>query len=156
MVQTMWLQRFKRSNWDVALMRLALVVIFAAFGYAKWFDYEAQGLVPLIGNSPLLAWMHDVFGIRGASYALGAAEWSFGLLLLAGFWSRRLGLLGAVGSTLTYLTTLTLIFSTPGAWEASAGGFPAMGGATSFLLKDLVLLAGSILLLKADLPDDMS
>jgi uncharacterized membrane protein YkgB len=155
MVQTMWLQRFKRSNGDVAFMRLALVVIFAAFGYAKWFDYEAQGLVPLIGNSPLLAWMHDVFGIRGASYALGVAEWSFGLLLLAGFWSRRLGLLGAVGSTLTYLTTLTLIFSTPGAWEASAGGFPAMGGATSFLLKDLVLLAGSILLLKADLPDDI-
>lgn len=155
MVQTMWLQRFKRSNWDVAFMRLALVVIFAVFGYAKWFDYEAQGLVPLIGNSPLLAWMHDVFGIRGASYALGVAEWSVGLLLLAGFWSRRLGLLGAVGSTLTYLTTLTLIFSTPGAWEASAGGFPAMGGATSFLLKDLVLLAGSILLLKADLPDDM-
>ncbi|MNL65530.1 Inner membrane protein YkgB [compost metagenome] len=96
-----------------------------------------------------------MFGIRGASYALGVAEWSFGLLLLAGFWSRRLGLLGAVGSTLTYLTTLTLIFSTPGAWEASAGGFPAMGGATSFLLKDLVLLAGSILLLKADLPDDI-
>ena len=76
----------QRSNGDVIFMRAALVVIFAAFGYAKWFDYEAQGLVPLIGNSPLLSWMHQAFGIRGASYALGVAEWSFGLLLLAG-WS---------------------------------------------------------------------
>ncbi|MCS1372854.1 YkgB family protein [Serratia marcescens] len=156
MMLATWLRRFQRSNGDVIFMRVALVVIFAAFGYAKWFDYEAQGLVPLIGNSPLLSWMHQAFGIRGASYALGVAEWSFGLLLLAGFWSRRLGLLGAIGSTVTYLTTLTLIFSTPGAWEPSAGGFPAMAGATSFLIKDLVLLAGSLVLLKADLPAEQA
>ena len=147
-----WLRRFQRSNGDVIFMRAALVVIFAAFGYAKWFDYEAQGLVPLIGNSPLLSWMHQAFGIRGASYALGVAEWSFGLLLLAGFWSRRLGLLGAIGSTVTYLTTLTLIFPRRGL-RPSAGGFPpwpappqsGSGVAGRFLV-----------LLKADLPAEQA
>ena len=59
--------------------------------------------------------------------------------------------LAAAASCVTYLTTLTLIFTTPNNWEASAGGFPAMGGATSFLIKDAVLLAGSVLLLKSDL-----
>ena len=150
-----WLRRFQRSNGDVIFMRAALVVIFAAFGYAKWFDYEAQGLVPLIGNSPLLSWMHQAFGIRGASYALGVAEWSFGLLLLAGFWSRRLGLLGAIGSTVTYLTTLTLIFSTPGPGSLPPAVFRPWPAPPAFN-QDLVLLAGSLVLLKADLPAEQA
>ncbi|MNF90583.1 hypothetical protein D3C84_731530 [compost metagenome] len=58
---------------------------------------------------------------------------------------------GAIGSAITYLTTLTLILSTPGGWESSAGGFPAMGSSTSFLIKDAVLLAASVVLLKHDL-----
>ncbi|MEX0633110.1 YkgB family protein [Serratia ureilytica] len=97
-------------------MRAALVVIFAAFGYAKWFDYEAQGLVPLIGLAQPAAEL-DASGVRHPRRQLcaGRRRVGFGLLLLAGFWSRRLGLLGAIGSTVTYLTTLTLIFFPPGA-----------------------------------------
>lgn len=97
--------------------------------------------------------MHSIFGINGASYVLGTAEWTFGLLIFLWFWSRKIGALGAFGSCVTFLTTITLIFSTPGAWEASAGGFPAIGGATGFLMKDIVLLAGSLVLLKDSLKD---
>ncbi|MBJ2247490.1 DUF417 family protein [Pseudomonas haemolytica] len=32
-------------------------------------DYEAQGLIPLISNSPLLSWMHGVFGTQGTGLA---------------------------------------------------------------------------------------
>ena len=39
----------------------------------------------------------------------------------------------------------------PGGWAASAGGFPAMTGEIPFLMKDVVLLAVSIYLLKQDL-----
>ncbi|MFJ4375617.1 YkgB family protein [Pseudomonas japonica] len=142
------MNRILDSQADIALLRWALVLIFALFGYAKWFDYEAQALIPLLDNSPLLFWMHGLFGIQGASYALGVAEWSIGLGLALGAWWPRIGAAAAAASALTYLVTLTLVFSTPGAWEASAGGFPAMGGATSFLIKDLVLLAASVTLLK--------
>jgi uncharacterized membrane protein YkgB len=38
----------------------------------------------------------------------------------------------------------------PDAWDAGAGGFPAMTANTAFLLKDLVLLTVSIYLLKQD------
>lgn len=140
--------RFLCQPFEVEFMRWALVFIFLMFGYTKWFDYEAQALIPLISNSPLLSWMYGVFGTQGASYALGAAEWAIGLGLAIGAWSPRIGLIAAAGSFLTYLTTASLLFTTPGGWEASAGGFPAMGGATSFLIKDLVLMAGSLVLFK--------
>jgi hypothetical protein len=41
------------------------------FGYQKWFEYEAQGLIPFISNGPLTFWMYPVFGLHGASYFLG-------------------------------------------------------------------------------------
>ncbi|MEE1924182.1 DUF417 family protein [Pseudomonas sp. 148P] len=145
------LKQLLTSDLEVRIMRWVLVLIFAIFGYSKWFPYEAQGLLPLIGNSPLLSWMHQLFGIQGASYALGVAEWAIALGLAIGAWLPRVSVVAAAASCLTYLTTLTLIFSSPNAWEASAGGFPAMGGSTSFLIKDAVLLAGSILLLKSGL-----
>lgn len=135
-------------------LRWSLILIFLFFGYSKWFEYEAQALIPIISNSPILGWMHTVFGISGASYALGIAEWGIAALLIAGAQWNFLAKLGALGSVLTFATTVTLIFSTPGAWEASAGGFPAMGEATSFLLKDVVLLAASLMLLKAAFSDD--
>lgn len=140
--------RLLRQSFEVEFMRWVLVLIFLMFGYTKWFDYEAQALIPLISNSPLLSWMYAAFGTQGASYALGVAEWTIGLGLAIGAWSPRIALIAAAASSLTYLTTASLLLTTAGGWEASAGGFPAMGGATSFLIKDLVLMAGSLVLLK--------
>ncbi len=145
------LKQLLASDLDVRIMRWVLVLIFALFGYSKWFPYEAQALLPLIGNSPLLSWMYQVFGIQGASHALGVAEWTIALGLTLGAWLPRVSVVAAAASCLTYLTTLTLILTSPNAWQASAGGFPAMGGSTSFLIKDAVLLAGSIMLLKSSL-----
>jgi uncharacterized membrane protein YkgB len=68
-----------------------MVIIFFFFGYQKWFTYEAQVLIPYISNGPLIFWMYPVFGIRGASWFLGVAEWSFGALLFLGFWGQATG-----------------------------------------------------------------
>jgi uncharacterized membrane protein YkgB len=92
-----------------------------------------------------------VFGIRGASWFLGVSEWLFGALLFRGFWDKRLGVLGALGSTVTFILTVTIIPFMPNGWAASAGGFPAMTGNVPFLMKDVVLLAVSIYLLKQDI-----
>jgi uncharacterized membrane protein YkgB len=67
-------------------------------------------------------------GIKGASWFLGVSEWLFGALLFAGFWNKRLGILGAHGSCASFVTTITIIPFMPGGWTASAGGFPAMTG----------------------------
>ena len=135
---------------DYHLIRASMVIIFLFFGYQKWFDYEAQVLIPYISNGPLISWLYPVFGIRGASWFLGVSEWTFGALLLAGFWDNRAGVLGALGSVATFVGTVTIIPFMPNGWAPSAGGFPAMAGNIPFLMKDVVLLAVSIYLLKED------
>jgi len=140
-----------REDLDYHLVRASMVIIFLFFGYQKWFEYEAQVLIPYISNGPLIFWMYPVFGIRGASWFLGVAEWSFGALLFLGFWDKRLGILGAAGSTVTFVMTVTIIPFMPNGWAESAGGFPAMTGNVPFLMKDVVLLAASLYLLKQDL-----
>ena len=135
---------------DYHLIRASMVVLFLFFGYQKWFEYEAQALIPYISNGPLISWMYPVFGIRGASWLLGVSEWSFALLLFLGFWHKRLGVLGALGSCASFIGTVTIIPFMPDGWAASAGGFPAMAGNVAFLMKDVVLFAVSVYLLKQD------
>jgi len=139
-----------KNDIDYHLLRASMVIIFMFFGYQKWFEYEAQALLPYIGHGPLLFWMYPVFGIRGATYSLGVAEWTFGALLLAGFWNKKLGILGALGSCFTFIATSTIIPFMPDGWAASAGGFPAMTEKVAFLMKDLVLFAVSVYLLRQD------
>src|SRR5713101_9974431 len=139
-----------KNDLDYHMIRASMVIIFLFFGYQKWFQYEAQALIPYIGNGPLISWMYPVFGIRGATYFLGVAEWLFGGLLFLGFWNKKLGILGALGSCFSFVSTITIIPFIPNGWAASAGGFPAMTETVAFLLKDLVLLAVSVYLLRQD------
>src|SRR5262245_60497880 len=139
-----------KRDFDYHLIRASMVVIFAFFGYQKWFEYEAQALIPYINHGPLIFWMYSVFGLRGATWFLGVAEWGFGALLFAGFWNKKLGILGALGSCFSFIATITIIPFIPNGWATSAGGFPAMTGTVAFLLKDLVLLAVSAYLLRQD------
>lgn len=143
--------RLFKNNVDYHLLRATMVIIFLFFGYQKWFQYEADALIPYISHGPLIFWMYPVFGTRGATYFLGAAEWLFGALLLAGFWNKKLGILGALGSCFSFIATSSIIPFMPDGWAASAGGFPAMTERVAFLMKDLVLLAVSFYLLRQDL-----
>ena len=58
--------RLFRGDLDYHLVRASMVLVFLLFGYQKWFEYEAQTLIPFIKNGPLISWMYPVFGIRGA------------------------------------------------------------------------------------------
>ena len=136
---------------DYHLMRVAMVIIFFFFGYQKWWAYEVDRLVPYISNGPLIFWLYPALGMRGATWFLGVSEWTFGTLLLLGFWNKKLGILGALGSTATFVSTVTIIPFMPEGWDAAAGGFPAMTGNVPFLMKDVVLLAVSVYLLRQDL-----
>jgi len=140
-----------RGDFDYHATRVAMIIVFFVFSCQKWFDYEAHALIPFISNGPLIFWLYPVFGVRGAAYFLGSAELLFGLLLLLGFWNRRLAVLGSLGSCATYVATVTIIPFFPDAWAAPAGGFPAATLPFLFLMKDVVLLAASIYLLKRDL-----
>jgi uncharacterized membrane protein YkgB len=138
-----------KEDLDYNLLRASMVIIFFFFGYTKWHEYAAQILMPFISNGPLTSWMYPAFGIRGATRFLGGSEWVICALLFSGFWDKRLGILGALGSSVTFITTITIIPFMPNGWDPVAG-FPAMAGNVAFLMKDVVLLAVSIYLLKQD------
>jgi uncharacterized membrane protein YkgB len=150
LVEKLARSRLFKSDFDYHLVRASMVLIFVLFGYQKWFDYEAQALIPFISNGPLISWMYWVFDIRQASWFLGASEWLFAALLFWGFWNKKAGILGALGCAFSMIGTVTIIPFMPDGWAASAGGFPAMQGNVAFLMKDVVLLAVSFYLLKQD------
>src|SRR5580692_3660836 len=96
------------SDIDYHLIRAAMVIIFAWFGYDKWWLSEITGLLPLITHGPLIFWMPSVLGLRGTSILLGTAEWTFGSLLFLGFWNKKLGALGALGATFSFIATFSI------------------------------------------------
>jgi uncharacterized membrane protein YkgB len=93
--------------------------------------------------------MYPVFGRHGASYLLGVSEWLTAALLIWGFWNPKAGIVGAILSVGTFVTTVTIIPFMPDGWDPAAG-FPAMKGNVAFLMKDVVLLAVSFYLLNQD------
>ena len=139
-----------KPDLEYHLLRAAMVVIFAWFGWDKWHDAEIRGLLPIITHGPLIFWTIPVLGIHGTALFLGASEWTFGTLLFLGFWSKKAGIIGALGSTFTFIATVTVLPFVPDAWDAASGGFPSMTINSAFLLKDLALLAVSLYLLKQD------
>ena len=125
----------------------SLAVIYFWFGGMKFTAYEAEGLVPLVQNSPLVSWMYDIFSVRGFSTFLGFVELTIGLLIAGRIFSPALSAIGGLLSAGLFTTTVSFLISTPGAIEPSLG-FPAISVAPGqFLLKDIGLLAASVLVL---------
>ena len=120
--------------------RYGLVLVLLWIGGMKFTAYEAEGIRPLVANSPLMGWVYGFMSITAFSALLGVIEIAIGLLVaLRPMWPTA----SAVGSGLAagmFLTTLTFLITTPG-WEPSLGGFPALSAMPGqFVLKDIVLL----------------
>ncbi|HEV3298829.1 MAG TPA: DUF417 family protein [Planctomycetaceae bacterium] len=127
------------------LARYGLVVVVEWIGLMKFTAYEAQGISLYVTNSPLLSWVYGSLSVRGFSAILGVVEVSIALLIAARPFSRRASALGSALAVGMFLTTLSFLVTTPGVWEASAGGFPALSGKPGqFLIKDLALLGISL------------
>src|SRR5215471_5607964 len=133
-----------------ALARYGLVAVVAWIGLMKFTAYEAEGISPFVAHSPLMSWVYGFMSVRGFSAVLGVVEVAIALLNAARpFWPRA----SALGSALAvgmFLTTLSFLITTPGVWEPSLGGFPALSalpgraGPGHFLIKDLALLGISL------------
>ena len=126
------------------LLRYGLVVVIGWIGAMKFTAYEAEGIQPLVANSPLLSWAYSVWGVQGFSNLLGVVEITVAILIALRPISAMLTVLGSAMAIGMFLTTLSFILSTPG-WEPSLGGFPALSAMPGqSLLKDIVLLGASV------------
>jgi uncharacterized membrane protein YkgB len=127
------------------LARYGLVVVVGWIGLMKFTAYEAEGISLYVTNSPLMSWVYDFMSHRGFSAMLGVVEVTVAILIAARPFSPRASAVGSALAIGMFLTTLSFLFTTPGVWEPSAGGFPALSGKPGqFLIKDLVLLGVSL------------
>lgn len=125
------------------VLRYGLVLVLAWIGAMKFTGYEAKGIEPLVSTSPLMNWMYNFMSLQAVSNLLGITEIMTAILIALRPVSARLTVIGSAIAVLTFLTTLTFLFSLPG-WEQTLGGFPALSGSGGFLLKDAVLFGASL------------
>lgn len=126
-------------------VRLGVVLVLLWIGGMKFTEYEANGISLFVSNSPLMSWAYSLFSIRGFSALLGVTEIVVALLIASRPISVHAALIGSGSAMGMFLTTLSFLITTPGVWETSAGGFPALSVVPGqFLVKDFVLLGASL------------
>jgi reactive chlorine resistance protein C len=131
--------------------RYGLVLALFWIGGMKFTAYEAEGISSFVSNSPLMSWAYSVFSVQNFSALLGVTELVIALLIASRPFSARAALVGTGLAVGMFLTTLSFLLTTPGVWEASAGGFPALSVVPGqFLAKDFVLFGASLRLFGDD------
>ena len=128
----------------IHITRYGLVIVLLWIGGMKFTAYEAEGIRPFVENSPLFAWTYPVFGVQGLSNILGATEILVGLLIAARPWLPRVSAVGSLLAVGMFLSTLSFLVTTPGAWADEIGGLPAIAVLGEFLIKDVALLATAV------------
>lgn len=121
----------------LGVLRYGLVFLLLLWGSFKFFAFEANAIQPLVANSPVLAWLYPLFGVRGTSALFGVVEIGAAVAIALRPWFPRASGYGSLLASGLFVITLSFLFTTPGALSPSS---PANG----FLLKDLLLLGASL------------
>ncbi len=107
-----------------ALARYGLATVLAWIGLLKFTSYEAQGIQPLVANSPpFMSWLYQVFSETTFSTILGIIEVTAAVLLAVKPWWPRWSLVGSVMSIGLFVATISFLFTTRG----SGGKRPRAG-----------------------------
>ncbi len=160
----------------IHMVRIAIFIIFVWIGGLKFWNYEAEGIVPFVANSPFMSFFyakdapeykdyklkegefdkvkhewHKANNTYTFSHGLGVAIMSFGFLTLLGIWFPKVGFVGAGLVTLMTIGTLSFLVTTPEVWVPDLGsgehGFPLLTGAGRLVIKDVCILAGAVVVL---------
>ena len=160
----------------IDLIRIAILIIFVWIGGLKFYNYEAEGIVPFVANSPFMSFFYakdapeykdyklkegeynevkHEWHVQNHTYAfshgLGILIITIGLLVFLGIFSPELGFAGAILAIIMTLGTLSFLITTPEDWVPDLGsgeyGFPLLTGAGRLVIKDTAILAGSVVVL---------
>ena len=160
----------------VHLIRVAILIIFLWIGGLKFWNYEAEGIVPFVANSPFMSFFynkeapeykdyklkegeydeakhlwHMENNTYGFSYGLGILIMSIGVLTFLGIAFPKVGLIGASLVIVMTIGTLSFLVTTLEVWVPNLGsgesGFPLLTGAGRLVIKDTAILAGALVIL---------
>lgn len=134
--------QLKLAALGLSISRYGLAVVLLLIGSLKFTTWEAAGIQPLVAHSPLLSWTYAILSVQGVSNVIGVIEIAIGALLVLRPVSAKASFIGSLGSIVTFLLTISFLFSTPGAIQWNHG-LPVLGDAGQFLIKDVVLLGAS-------------
>lgn len=125
---------------------IGMIVMLLWAGSYKMTAPGAEGIIPLVSNSPLIWWHFALFGPYVGSDIIGLTEWIGAILLIAGYFKPKAGIIGGLITTLVFFTTSTMLLSTPGATIA-VHGIRYMSFLGLFLFKDVISLGVSFYLI---------
>jgi reactive chlorine resistance protein C len=159
----------------MGMLRAALVLVLVWIGGLKFVNYEADSIVPLVANSPLMSFLyrqpaeyrshmnkegelnpqhrawHQENGTYSFSHGLGVVIVSIGILIALYPLKPELSALGSFLLILMSCTTLSFLITTPEAWVPAIGdaehGFPYLSGAGRLIVKDCIMLAAAVVTL---------
>lgn len=161
------------SQLGMSVLRLALIVVLAWIGGLKFANYEADSIVPLVANSPVLSFFykhpapeyrrfmnkegelnpehrkwHESNGTYPFSHALGCVIVLIGALIAMHPIRPEFATAGSFLLIFMALTTLSFLITTPEAWVPSLGdtayGFPYLSGMGRLVIKDAIMLGAAV------------
>jgi uncharacterized membrane protein YkgB len=127
---------------------IGMIVMLLWAGSYKLTAPGAEGIVPLVTHSPLIWWHFKLFGPYIGSDIIGLTEFAAAILIIAGYFRPKAGILGGLITTLMFFITSTMVITTPGAIIAVHGirYMRYMSLVGLFLFKDVISLGVSFYL----------
>jgi uncharacterized membrane protein YkgB len=125
---------------------IGMVVMLLWAGSYKLTAPGAEGIVPLVSNSPLISWHFKLFGPYIGSDIIGITEIIAAILIITGYFRPKAGIVGGLITTVMFFTTSTMVITTPGA-TISVHGIRYMSFLGLFLFKDVISLGVSFYLI---------
>lgn len=158
----------------INLLRISIFIVMAWIGGLKAFQYEADGIVPFVENSPVMSFFYNHpkeykihknkegevnqiniqwnknNGTYSFALGLGFSIFLIGLLTLLGIWYPKIGLLGGLLTFGMSLVTLSFLITTPEAYVTNLGGadygFPFLSGAGRLVIKDMIMMTAGLVI----------
>ena len=125
---------------------VGMIVMLLWAGAYKMTAPGAEGIVPLVSNSPLIWWHFKLFGPYLGSDIIGSTEISAAVLFIVGYRWPKAGIVAGLITTFIFFTTSTMVMTTPGAIIA-VNGMRYMSFLGLFLFKDVISLGMSLYLI---------
>jgi uncharacterized membrane protein YkgB len=135
-------------NIPFLITSIGMIVMLLWAGSYKMTRPGAEGIIPLVSNSPLIWWHFKLFGPYIGSDLIGLTEWIAAISIIAGYFRPKAGILGGLVATVMFFTTSTMIMTTPGAIISVPGihGMRYMSFLGLFLFKDVIALGVALYL----------
>jgi len=128
---------------------IGMIVMLLWAGSYKMTVPGAEGIIPLVSNSPLIWWHFKLFGPYIGSDLIGLTEIIAAVLIITGYWRPKAGIVGGLIASVMFFTTSTMVVTTPGAIISVPGihGMRYMSFLGLFLFKDVISLGVSFYLI---------